>query len=74
MLIYSLSYLTSCHIMLFLVSTVFHTYSFLGSNHRLKELLHRCDRAMIYIFIAGAYTPWIHLKVCTFHLFLKQHI
>ena len=62
-------YLTSCHIMLFLVSTVFHTYSFLGSNHRLKELLHRCDRAMIYIFIAGAYTPWIHLKVCTLYLF-----
>ena len=51
--------------MLFLVSTVFHIYSFIGSNHRLKALLHRCDRAMIYIFIAGAYTPWLHLKTYT---------
>ena len=32
------------------------------SYSRLKGLLHRCDRAMIYIFIAGAYTPWLHLK------------
>jgi len=54
-----------CHTMLFLVSTVFHAYSFMGSNHRLKALLHRCDRAMIYLFIAGAYTPWLHLKTYT---------
>lgn len=44
------------------MSTTFHTYSFLGSDHRLKGLLHRCDRGMIYLFIAGAYTPWLHLK------------
>jgi monocyte-to-macrophage differentiation protein len=28
----------------------------------LKELFHRGDRAMIYLFIAGSYTPWLCLK------------
>ena len=51
--------------MLFLVSTAFHTYSFMGSKKSLKTVLHRCDRAMIYVFIAGAYTPWLHLKTYT---------
>ena len=26
------------------------------------EIFHRGDRAMIYVFIAGAYTPWLNLK------------
>lgn len=25
----------------------------------MKDVLHRCDRAMIYIFIAGSYFPWL---------------
>lgn len=28
----------------------------------LKDLLHRCDRGMIYIFIAGSYFPWLTIK------------
>ena len=27
-----------------------------------RHLLHRCDRGMIYLFIAGSYTPWLVLK------------
>lgn len=28
----------------------------------MKDVLHRCDRAMIYIFIAGSYFPWLTIQ------------
>lgn len=31
----------------------------------IKEIFHRGDRAMIYLFIAGSYTPWLFLKKYT---------
>lgn len=47
--------------MLFLVSTFFHCVFYCNRNRPLKDVLHRCDRAMIYIFIAGSYYPWLSL-------------
>jgi channel protein (hemolysin III family) len=28
----------------------------------LKDVLHRCDRAMIYVFIAATYFPWLNYE------------
>lgn len=47
---------------LFTVSTVFHTVSAFSQNSLIRDLFHRGDRAMIYLFIAGSYTPWLHLR------------
>ncbi|XP_058126653.1 monocyte to macrophage differentiation factor [Anopheles ziemanni] len=47
--------------MLFFVSTCFHCVCYCSRNRPLKDALHRCDRAMIYIFIAGSYYPWLSL-------------
>lgn len=47
---------------LFSVSTFFHIVFYLGYYKKLKEVLHRSDRAMIYIFIATSYTPWLLLR------------
>merc|ERR1719445_1299086 len=47
---------------LFTVSTIFHTVAAISDKSIWRELLHRSDRAMIYLFIAGAYTPWLNLK------------
>ncbi|KAG7157400.1 monocyte to macrophage differentiation factor 2-like isoform X3 [Homarus americanus] len=47
---------------LFSVSTFFHIVFYLGYYKNLKEVLHRSDRAMIYVFIATSYTPWLLLR------------
>lgn len=35
--------------------------TFLLHYRPLKDALHRCDRAMIYIFIAASYFPWLNV-------------
>jgi len=47
-------------ILLFSVSAGFHTCC-MCSNSKMREMLHRGDRAMIYIFIAASYFPWLTL-------------
>ncbi|KAL3238855.1 hypothetical protein MRX96_021880 [Rhipicephalus microplus] len=49
-------------VVLFVTSSLFHSVHFLGKLRTLKVILHRCDRAAIYIFIASAYTPWLMLR------------
>lgn len=46
----------------FAVSTVFHAVFYCGHNRKLKNFLHRGDRAMIYVFIAASYFPWLMLR------------
>ncbi|XP_055373250.1 monocyte to macrophage differentiation factor [Condylostylus longicornis] len=54
-------------IFLFVISTIFHSVSYVNCckghrrNRQIKDVFHRCDRAMIYVFIAGSYFPWLHL-------------
>ncbi|XP_037913994.1 monocyte to macrophage differentiation factor 2 isoform X1 [Hermetia illucens] len=48
-------------IFLFLISTIFHGVFYWKGHRKLKDYLHRIDRAMIYIFIAGSYFPWLNL-------------
>ncbi|XP_061379096.1 monocyte to macrophage differentiation factor [Danaus plexippus] len=45
--------------LLFAVSTTFHSVCCCKSETKMKHFLHRCDRAMIYIFIASSYFPWL---------------
>lgn len=49
-------------VLCFAVSTVFHSVFYVGHNRQLKDLLHRGDRAMIYVFIAASYFPWLMLR------------
>ncbi|XP_030745297.1 monocyte to macrophage differentiation factor [Sitophilus oryzae] len=49
-------------ISLFFISTSFHSVFYCNSYRYLKDVLHRCDRAMIYIFIAGSYFPWLTIE------------
>ncbi|KAK0410106.1 hypothetical protein QR680_004949 [Steinernema hermaphroditum] len=59
-------------IALFLTSTVYHFVFFLEQTHSCRTLSHKLrpirrflsllDRAVIFIFIAGSYTPWLVLK------------
>ncbi|KAF7418390.1 monocyte to macrophage differentiation factor 2-like isoform X1 [Vespa mandarinia] len=48
-------------ILVFVVSTFFHSVHYCNHNRQLKDALHRCDRAMIYIFIAASYFPWLNV-------------
>jgi predicted membrane channel-forming protein YqfA (hemolysin III family) len=54
--------------MLFCISTAFHVISYLNHNLFLKDVLHRCDRAMIYIFISSSYFPWLCLPSHQHHM------
>ncbi|KAG8197538.1 hypothetical protein JTE90_007274 [Oedothorax gibbosus] len=47
---------------LFLISTIFHTVFYTKRFRPLKESLHMCDRAVIYVFIAASHTPWLLLR------------
>ncbi|XP_076447612.1 monocyte to macrophage differentiation factor 2-like [Babylonia areolata] len=47
---------------LFSVSTAFHFISWTGRFKAWKTFFHIGDRAVIYIFIASSYTPWLLLK------------
>jgi monocyte-to-macrophage differentiation protein len=49
-------------VFLFSISTSFHCSFFCNKRGKLKDVLHRCDRAMIYVFIAGSYFPWLTLE------------
>ncbi|EEB16613.1 monocyte to macrophage differentiation protein, putative [Pediculus humanus corporis] len=49
-------------ILIFTVSTSFHCVFFCSRDRQLKDFLHRCDRAVIYIFIAASYFPWVTLR------------
>lgn len=47
-------------VLVFAVSTFFHSVHYCNRK-QLKDALHRCDRAMIYIFIAASYFPWLNV-------------
>nr|CAG4642122.1 EOG090X0FVK [Eurycercus lamellatus] len=47
-------------VLLFTVSAAYHTTCLCHKN-KMRHVLHRGDRAMIYIFIASSYFPWLSL-------------
>ncbi|CAF0822388.1 unnamed protein product [Adineta steineri] len=51
-------------IFLFSFSTIFHCSCFHPTykDSAMRHLLHRVDRAFIYIFISASYTPWLLLR------------
>ncbi|XP_071965759.1 monocyte to macrophage differentiation factor 2-like [Antedon mediterranea] len=49
-------------ICLFSVSTLFHLVAWSGKKGALHFYLHVSDRAVIYLFIASSYTPWLLLR------------
>lgn len=50
----------------------FHLIFLVPHSRCLKQVLHRADRAMIYIFIAGSYYPWLNLGPDSSHPHFKQ--
>ncbi|KAL7013705.1 hypothetical protein ACKWTF_015538 [Chironomus riparius] len=52
----------SALILLFSISFFYHWVFYRYRNLMLKDFLHRLDRAMIYVFIAGSYYPWLILE------------
>ncbi|XP_077865252.1 monocyte to macrophage differentiation factor-like [Saccoglossus kowalevskii] len=59
---YSVLVYSSALTLLFTVSTTFHTLAWTGKAKNLFFFFHVGDRAIIYLFIAASYTPWLHLK------------
>uniref|UniRef100_T1G1U4 Uncharacterized protein n=1 Tax=Helobdella robusta TaxID=6412 RepID=T1G1U4_HELRO len=57
-------------LLLFMLSTAFHTVAYCGKLRQLKSFFHIGDRVAIYIFIAASYTPWLALK--EFHRYGTQ--
>lgn len=55
---------------LFSVSTAYHFVSYTGRLREWKLFFHMGDRAIIYIFIASSYTPWLLLK--EFHSWAEE--
>ncbi|XP_041473309.1 monocyte to macrophage differentiation factor 2-like isoform X1 [Lytechinus variegatus] len=48
-------------LLLFSISTLFHLVSWSGLAKKLRFYLHISDRAIIYLYIAASYTPWLTL-------------
>uniref|UniRef100_A0A0A9WG73 Monocyte to macrophage differentiation protein n=1 Tax=Lygus hesperus TaxID=30085 RepID=A0A0A9WG73_LYGHE len=61
-------------VLCFAVSTAFHCFFYTGKNRFLKEILHRGDRAMIYVFIAASYFPWLLLRPLPAHSLVSTHL
>ncbi|XP_033213115.1 monocyte to macrophage differentiation factor 2 isoform X2 [Belonocnema kinseyi] len=58
-------------LLVFTVSTFFHCVHYHKHNGQLKDALHRFDRAMIYIFIAATYFPWLNNERFQSHVSLS---
>lgn len=59
-------------ISLFTVSTAFHVVSWTGWLKDWRNFFHMGDRAIIYVFIASSYTPWLVLK--EFHSWAEEFL
>nr|XP_018903029.1 PREDICTED: monocyte to macrophage differentiation factor isoform X1 [Bemisia tabaci] len=49
-------------VFIFTMSTLFHLTAYFNYDKKVKDFFHRGDRAMIYIFIAASYFPWLILS------------
>ncbi|GFR79240.1 monocyte to macrophage differentiation factor 2 [Elysia marginata] len=57
-------------VLLFSTSTIFHVLSYSGKFPAWRRFFHIGDRAVIYVFIASSYTPWLILK--EFHSWAEE--